>query len=48
MCIKTDDMDLGGDIVQSLATYLDIMVCTGLVVRWILGYPNPQLSKQYD
>ena len=28
MGIKTDDMDLAGDIVQSLATYLDVMVGT--------------------
>ena len=27
MTIETDDMDLAGDIVQSLASYLDIMVC---------------------
>ena len=26
MTIETDDMDLAGDIVQSLANYLDIMV----------------------
>jgi len=26
MSIETDDMDLAGDIVQSLATYLDVMV----------------------
>ena len=28
MTIETDDMDLAGDIIQSLANYLDIMVCT--------------------
>ena len=26
MTIETDDMDLAGDVVQSLASYLDIMV----------------------
>ena len=26
MTIETDDMDLAGDVIQSLASYLDIMV----------------------
>jgi len=32
MSIRTDDMDLAGDIVQSLATYMDIMVSVELLI----------------
>jgi len=31
--IQTDDMDLAGDVIQSLASYLGIEVSVGLVPR---------------